>query len=171
MRELWYIIKVSAGRMLGCMVLCWLLYNPWFSLTTWLWPQVVNTDELHYGWPIKVLIVLLAFGFLIGMVLTVRSALGWGWSLLVISVAALLAYLPFYISWPFSTPWVEATQRHVFYAAYFFVVPALFGAALSAGYVTRYLKGTLLTQSVGGHVDANVHSTHPGATDQAHHAP
>ncbi len=148
LRELMFIMKTAFGRFLMCELFLVVAYNPWLSITTWLYPQMADTDRLASGWPVKVVIGLLAIGFLATLVITVKNSMGFGWTALVVAITALLGYLPFYFNL------LNVTDSHILNVVYFFMMPTVFACGLSAGHVTRYLKGTLLTQSVGGHAGA-----------------
>ena len=161
LKNLFSIARITFGRIIGCMLIAWIVYNPWFSLVGWLGPQMAGSGEIEHAWPFKLLLTLVAAGIVIGLAVTVRKALGLWWGGLIGVVATVLAYTPAYIGW------ITLTPLHVFYALWFFVVPVEFGCALSSGYLIRYLKGMT---SVQGHVSADITSVpeHHEVPSEAH---
>lgn len=161
MRELIKIARITLGRIAGCMLIAWLVYNPWYSLVGWLGPQVAGNGDIEHAWPFKLLLALVAVGIVIGLLATIKKALGLWWGGLVAVVASVAAFLPFYEGW------VTETGPHAFYAAWFFVLPVLAGCALSSGYLVRYVKGIA---SVQGHVSAEVTNADHSAMPEPHEA-
>lgn len=148
--ELRFTIRKSVERVIMCMMFVWFAYNPWLSVGTWLGPQVTDPHAFQSGWVMKAFLIIVMLATALGLAGVVYNKLGTAKALTVLLATSLLAYMPFNLGWFPTTP------INVFYATWFFVLPVLAGAGLSTGFWTRYLSGTLPTQSVGGHVNATV---------------
>jgi hypothetical protein len=163
MQEINFVLKKTAFRILMVVVFVWLIYNPWFSITTWLLPQLVNSDW-QSDWPPKLLALAVMLTIIIALVVAVRTAMGIWWTLAVLTITTLITIIPFYYDW------LPMERKYILYAGYFFILPTIFGLALSAGYWSRWWKGIPMQTVVGGHIHttATDHNTAPAS--DGHHA-
>lgn len=143
------------------------IYNPWFSLTQWIYPAP-NLDAAAYetGWLFKIITALVAVGIFLFFANVTRKAMGGFWTIFVLVVLGLTAVIPFYFSW------LTVNVYNVGYVVYFGVLPSLLGFGLSFGYINRWVAGTLQTTSIGGHAhvaDQSATSVHHVAADTSVH--